>query len=160
MPTQDLTNEDRACRACGERKPLDLFPRHKTSVAGRAHTCRACNGVRHKLYRQRPGVIQKDKEWRAEWYYERGGKAIVKKNRDTFHTRNGYKALPDAKHANNLAQRAIRSGRIIRKDCEVCGESPTHAHHDDYNLPLAVRWLCEKCHRAWHAANKPIRALK
>jgi len=28
------------------------------------------------------------------------------------------------------------------------------AHHDDYGQPLAIRWLCRKCHRAWHQANK------
>lgn len=36
--------------------------------------------------------------------------------------------------------------------CEVClfRIIGVHAHHDDYAQPLAVRWLCPRCHVAWH----------
>lgn len=38
--------------------------------------------------------------------------------------------------------------------CPSCGDSAAmHAHHDDYNKPLATRWLCVGCHRRWHASN-------
>jgi ribosomal protein S27AE len=48
------------------------------------------------------------------------------------------------RHARYLAQRAIRRGELIRQPCEVCGASPAYAHHDDYEQPLKVRWLCSK----------------
>jgi len=43
----------------------------------------------------------------------------------------------------------LRDKHIERKPCEVCGEK-AEAHHDDYNKPLEVRWLCRKHHREWH----------
>lgn len=47
---------------------------------------------------------------------------------------------------------AIRDGKIIGPlPCEVC--FTTHdieAHHDDYNKPLEVRWLCFTHHRELH----------
>ena len=57
--------------------------------------------------------------------------------------------------ANNLINNAILRGDIERKPCEICGAEPTEAHHDDYNKPLEVRWLCRECHSKWHRYNKP-----
>lgn len=62
-------------------------------------------------------------------------------------------------HAHNMVEYAVHKGVLVRPDrCEVCGRSgrfkdgrsAIQAHHDDYNKPLAVRWLCQKCHHAWH----------
>lgn len=58
-------------------------------------------------------------------------------------------------------QAAVKSGRLVKQPCEVCGELPAWtgepskpgayatvvAHHDDYSKPLDVRWLCR-----WHHA--------
>src|SRR3990167_8271898 len=35
------------------------------------------------------------------------------------------------------------------------GELKTEAHHDDYGIPLGVRWLCRKHHCQWHRRNGP-----
>lgn len=45
---------------------------------------------------------------------------------------------------------ALKIGRLRKKPCEVCGERKVDGHHDDYNKPLKVRWLCKKHHRAAH----------
>jgi hypothetical protein len=67
-------------------------------------------------------------------------------------------------HAQNKVEYAIRAGDLIPKACEVCGSAETfsdgrrsvQAHHDDYNKPLDVRWLCQPCHHEWHKHNDPI----
>lgn len=48
---------------------------------------------------------------------------------------------------------ALSVGWLTRADCEQCGASDTVAHHDDYQRPLDVRWLCHVCHRRWHWEN-------
>lgn len=57
--------------------------------------------------------------------------------------------------------RAIKSGILQRPtECSRCGSQvPLHAHHDDYNKPLDVRWLCFKCHYAWHRENIAVPIL-
>ena len=53
------------------------------------------------------------------------------------------------------AHASLRSARnrglIEPQPCEVCGQMPSEAHHDDHRLPLEVRWLCRKHHKALHA---------
>lgn len=64
--------------------------------------------------------------------------------------------------AHNLVDKAIARGKLIPAEaCEECGTSGTmadgrsiiQAHHDDYNRPLDVRWLCQGCHHEWHKHN-------
>lgn len=59
--------------------------------------------------------------------------------------------------AHNEVRKALKTGVLCKKVCEKCGEHGTEAHHDDYNEPLKIRWLCKKCHVEWHKNNKPIR---
>lgn len=69
--------------------------------------------------------------------------------------------------ANNLLEVAIRQGVLKRpKRCQTCngkgkpfadGRAPIQGHHCDYNKPLEVMWLCQKCHHTWHRSNKAIR---
>jgi hypothetical protein len=50
----------------------------------------------------------------------------------------------------------IRNGNLKKKFCFVCGNS-AEAHHEDYNKPLDIIWLCEKHHAERH---KQIRIEK
>ena len=50
-------------------------------------------------------------------------------------------------------QLALKSGFLVKpKKCGNCGaeKERIEGHHDDYAKPLEVRWLCPKCHKAWH----------
>lgn len=55
--------------------------------------------------------------------------------------------------AHVAVYKAIRTGKLRRGTCEVCGSVRVEAHHDDYAQRLKVRWLCPRHHKAWHAAN-------
>jgi len=65
--------------------------------------------------------------------------------------------------ASQQVQKALKAGRLVRQACEVCQRGPMEedsvvviAHHDDYNHPLKVRWLCAKHHKEWHKNNSPV----
>lgn len=58
---------------------------------------------------------------------------------------------PLAKAASTAVGKAIRSGKLERGPCEVCGVTKRiQAHHDDYSKPLSVRWLCIDHHAEHH----------
>lgn len=48
---------------------------------------------------------------------------------------------------------AIRMGLVERQPCEVCGSLAVDGHHEDHSVPLAVRWLCRRHHKAAHRAD-------
>jgi predicted DNA-binding protein YlxM (UPF0122 family) len=68
--------------------------------------------------------------------------------------------------AQNKMEKAIARGRVKRPEaCEMCGNKPpkkkngasqVEAHHPDYNKPLEVMWLCQRCHHKWHKENHAI----
>lgn len=71
--------------------------------------------------------------------------------------------FPDARPlkmwARARAASAIRQGLLVRQPCEQCGATgpeTIHAHHDDYTEPLLVRWLCRRCHSAFHATHTSV----
>lgn len=52
--------------------------------------------------------------------------------------------------AHIITGNAIRDGKLIKERCEKCGEAKVDGHHDDYEKPLEVRWLCKKHHAEHH----------
>lgn len=63
-----------------------------------------------------------------------------------------YKKTSDIykKHlARNRVAKAISGGRIKKLPCEKCGDK-AQAHHDNYDEPLNVRWLCRFHHMQFH----------
>jgi hypothetical protein len=60
------------------------------------------------------------------------------------------KKFPERVNSVKKLLYAVRTGKIIRKCCEVCGSKKTHGHHSDYSKPLDVKWLCPMHHKLEH----------
>jgi hypothetical protein len=58
------------------------------------------------------------------------------------------------------AQKALESGKLIRKPCEKCGNTKVEMHHEDYDKPLEVNWLCRECHLDLHNERNRSQALE
>jgi hypothetical protein len=72
------------------------------------------------------------------------------------------------KRVQHIVEKAIKKGVLINPNkCESCklnkvfsdGRSGIHAHHCDYNKPLDVMWLCQKCHHNWHKNNTALNQI-
>jgi hypothetical protein len=66
-----------------------------------------------------------------------------------------YRNLKDVRwrgQARQAVRSALRSGRLHRQPCVVCGATDVEAHHEDYSQPLTVIWLCPEHHRQHHIA--------
>lgn len=56
--------------------------------------------------------------------------------------------------AKDAVNNAIRSGKLVKELC-WCGSSKVQGHHEDYNKPLEVIWLCIKHHKELHMKYGP-----
>lgn len=62
-----------------------------------------------------------------------------------------------ARKAYVAVRRALRRGAILRGPCEICGIQHRQdgaiidGHHEAYDQPLDVTWLCRRHHRQIHA---------
>lgn len=61
----------------------------------------------------------------------------------------GRSSLARDDPAKRRARKVAWYGKRTPQPCEVCG-SPGQRHHDDYDKPLEIRWLCLAHHGEAH----------
>ena len=162
------------CFKCGAEKPLSDFYKHKQMKDGHLNKCKLCaksDSTRHRdenlekvrAYDRDRGMLPHRVKARAEYSKTEAGIASHEKSRRKYVDNNKekiYQTTKRYKQANKkktqchgIVNYAVRCGNLSSGPCEVCGAGNTHGHHDDYNKPLDVRWLCPKHHIEWHAKN-------
>jgi hypothetical protein len=129
------------CTNCGENKELSEFGLSKKSKDGLSYYCRACVSKNKKQYRSLPEVKERDRETKKKWLLRPESK-ILRRNSDKIRSMR----FPEKIKARKLLQSAVRSGKIKRLPCVMCGNPKSHGHHHDYDIPLDVTWLCQTCH--------------
>lgn len=131
------------CYRCKEVKPPTKFYKDKTGTNGLSDKCKNCAAIYYREKRKRHRESYKEKDRR---YYQRHKKEILLK-RQEWYRKNKHK-----RNAHEAVQKALYEGTIKRIDiCEGCMSEPSvHAHHEDYNEPLKVIWLCRSCHMLKH----------
>lgn len=60
------------------------------------------------------------------------------------------KKYPERLKATSIVNYALKTGKLKREPCVICGKEFVHGHHPDYDKPLEVVWLCPKHHKAVH----------
>lgn len=129
----------KSCFKCGAVKPLSEFYKHKKMADGHLNKCKDCTKTDVKTRRKVNPAVQ-------EYDRKRGNRQNAEDLRK-YRTEN-----PKKYKAHRAIRSAIKNGTITKSDeCELCSSSlGIEGHHDDYDKPLEVRWLCSKCHSLWH----------
>jgi len=68
------------------------------------------------------------------------------------------KKSPQKTKCRRKTSQLVRSGKIKKKPCIICSEIKVHAHHEDYNDPYKILWLCRIHHEDIHRGNLHIRS--
>ena len=131
------------CFKCKISKPKESFYVHPRMADGRLGKCKECNKA--------DAIATRNKK--IEYYRQydtmrSSSKGRLESNR--IRSLEYTKKNKEKRHAHGVALNAFNSGKIIRKNCEHCGNEKSVMHHPDYTRPLYVIWLCTPCHARVH----------
>ncbi len=137
------------CSSCGNSKDISEFQKRAASVDGLTASCKKCLSGRDSA--RYPKERKRRLEMMKVYAATPSGKRAHAKGRAHWIENNLL-----ARAAHIIVGNAVRDGKLIKsRVCSNCGNEhkKIHAHHDDYSMPMTVRWLCPKCHAEWHKLN-------
>ena len=141
------------CKECKKEKQKDAF-------YGAQNECKECTKIRVKKYREnnidrvreydrnRPNASDRNETNKAR--YKENIKDPEYREKDLARAKVWQEKNHVKRAAHIIVGNAIRDGRLFKDNCEVCGHNVVDGHHDDYEKPLEVRWLCRDHHAEHH----------
>lgn len=130
----------KVCFKCGAAKPFTDFYKHTGMADGHLGKCKECTKADVKKHRKESDSVR-------EYDRQRGNR------QDATYLREYRLRYPKKYKAHQAVAKAVRNGVLTNPgNCVECASDfVVEAHHDDYDFPLTVRWLCAVCHKRWHA---------
>ena len=133
----------KVCYACKATLPMKDFYKHPKSADGYLNKCQSC--CRAHATANRWKNIE-----RIRQYDSQRGKNPDRVAETVRRTKKKRQSDPRYTRCHNAVARALKSGALKRSNCERCGHEKSMAHHDSYDHPLQVMWLCQPCHKQRH----------
>ena len=134
---------EKTCFKCNEIKPLHFFYKHSAMKDGYLNKCKECN--------KKDSIEHRSKNLDAVRAYDRErGKSPERLKLAAEQTKRWRAEDRRRGVAHNAVARAIKNGSLVRESCKRCNEEKSEAHHENYDMPLDVVWLCSKCHKQRH----------
>jgi hypothetical protein len=131
------------CFKCKAVKPLSEFYKHSEMADGHLNKCKECTKLDSHNHRS------KNLERIREYDRQRANKPERRANNAVIN-RAWRQEDKRRQRAHNMVQRAIQKGLLFRLPCCRCANEKSLAHHEDYDKPLDVMWLCQPCHKKRH----------
>ena len=165
----------KTCTKCGEAKPLTDYHKAPKGKYGCKSVCKVCCAEIKKAYR----LLNREMETLSRLVYNSSsagrlareryessakGKAVRKEARQRRASTPEGKAanlrklskFPERTRTRSMVANALKTDKLTRLPCEVCGNPKSEAHHCDYTKPLDVMWLCRTHHTEWHQHNEVL----
>jgi hypothetical protein len=160
------------CGACGKNKEASAFYTERRRKSGLSWACRSClqdrRAQQKRNARTRSGRGARHRQRLARRRLLLSFGRMLQRLLRARTPRPAAERVPRVDwsrdlHCHGLTQKQARAklnmgvalGWIIKpSSCERCNQ-PTvsrrlHGHHDDYDYPLRVEWLCRECHSIEH----------
>jgi hypothetical protein len=134
---------NKVCFKCGKRKSISEFYKHPGTKDHLLGKCKVCTKKDVKENRMKnPHVREYDRE---------RGKTPKRRALQLMEQQKSRAVHPEKHRAHMIVYRALKAGKILKLPCKICEDFCSQAHHENYNKPLEIIWLCQKHHDERHA---------
>ena len=133
----------KVCFKCKRSKPLSEFYVHPAMGDGHLGKCKECTKSDARKHRA-------ENLERIRGYDRQRAKNKDRLAANVACTKAWREDDKRRQQCHNAVRRAVLAGALKRKPCERCGDPKSLAHHEDYDKPLDVTWLCQPCHKKRH----------
>jgi hypothetical protein len=121
--------------------------------------------LKNYFQENKEAIYKKQKEWKSKNmakvrkyqrdYAKRNGEYIKKKNKEYYHNnkdkfREYKKNDIEKRRIRDKTKYYIKTGKIKRECCAVCGLKKAEVHHINYEDAFNIVWLCKKHHFELH----------
>ena len=132
------------CIVCKTDKDLNEYYSDNIKKDKKKNVCKECYDSQVSQYRKTEKSKKIRKVMSKRYYSSDKGKLKIAEQSKRYNKLNG--------RCNKIIYNAIKENKILKGICMVCKEAKTDAHHENYNKPLEVLWLCRKHHKQLHAS--------
>ena len=133
----------KVCFKCNVDKPLSEYYKHPQMGDGHLNKCKEC--TKKDANQHRADNLERIRE-----YDRQRGKLAKRIASNTEITRAWRAEDSRRRKAHSAVSKALRHGTLLKEPCCRCGNEKSVAHHDDYDKPLDIMWLCQPCHKQRH----------
>lgn len=146
----------KTCLKCDTPKELGDFYTHPKMADGHLGKCKEC--CKSDVTANRAAKVEQYREFdrnRANLSHRVEAREIYAKGvgrpKCDAAKRKWIERNPRKRAAEVLFGNYIRGKEHLKLPCERCGSTTrVHAHHENYDEPLTVNWLCPKHHKERH----------
>lgn len=139
----------KTCFKCNVSKPLVDFYKHSAMADGYLGKCKEC--TKFDANNHRANNLEKIRQ------YDRDRAKNPDRIKANIEITKAWRSEDKRRSkCHRAVSNAIKSGELNRLPCVRCGEAKSLAHHENYDEPLNVMWLCQPCHKQRH---KEIKGL-
>lgn len=141
------------CLYCNKEKSFIEFHKNKRMKDGYSYYCKECKSIisKNEYIKHKDKYLENVKKYRQTDYGKKVISLIYKRQKEKF---------PEKYKARTILNNALLYGKVLKPEkCCVCNEfKKLSAHHNDYNNPLDVLWMCYSCHTNHHfnQLNQPL----
>lgn len=142
----------KTCIMCNADKAItEFYPADKKCKVCRRSLIRAAMSRKAEYYKEYDRKRYHENDARKAYQQAQAKQWRLDNPQRYAEVRRGWIANhPQKRAAQNILNNAVKAGVVVKQPCVLCGKENADGHHDDYDKPLEVVWLCRKHHADRH----------